>query len=117
MGDAALRAVAERIAAPGLDRAAVALEIESRSASLGAEGLSFPTISRAARGARCRTRNRATSRSRRDGVVIDLGVIVDGYCSDLTRTIVLGAPDAKFREVYDIVLTAQRTAEEHRGPA
>ena len=41
-----------------------------------------------------------------------MGVIVDGYCSDLTRTIVVGEPDAKFREVYDIVLTAQRTAEE-----
>jgi Xaa-Pro aminopeptidase len=37
---------------------------------------------------------------------------VDGYCSDLTRTIVIGKPEAKFLEIYDIVLTAQRTAEE-----
>jgi Xaa-Pro aminopeptidase len=47
-----------------------------------------------------------------DGIVIDMGVIVDGYCSDLTRTIVVGEPDPKFLEIYDIVLTAQRTAEE-----
>jgi Xaa-Pro aminopeptidase len=47
-----------------------------------------------------------------DGVVIDMGVIVDGYCSDLTRTIAVGKSTPKFREVYDIVLTAQRTAEE-----
>src|SRR2546430_1434856 len=47
-----------------------------------------------------------------EGVVIDMGVIVDGYCSDLTRTIPIGKPDAKFHEIYDIVLTAQRTAEE-----
>ena len=46
------------------------------------------------------------------GVVMDLGVRVDGYCSDLTRTISLGAPDAQFRRIYDIVLTAQETAEE-----
>jgi Xaa-Pro aminopeptidase len=42
-----------------------------------------------------------------------MGVIVDGYCSDLTRTIVCGGKgDDKFAEVYDIVLTAQLTAEE-----
>jgi Xaa-Pro aminopeptidase len=47
-----------------------------------------------------------------DAVVIDMGVIVDGYCSDLTRTISIGKPSAKFLEIYDIVLTAQRTAED-----
>jgi Xaa-Pro aminopeptidase len=41
-----------------------------------------------------------------------MGVIYEGYCSDLTRTIVVGKPDRKFLEIYDIVLTAQRTAEE-----
>ena len=47
-----------------------------------------------------------------DTIVIDMGVIVDGYCSDLTRTIPVGKPAGKFYEIYDIVLTAQRTAEE-----
>jgi Xaa-Pro aminopeptidase len=47
-----------------------------------------------------------------DAVVIDMGVIVDGYCSDLTRTIPIGKPNDKFYQIYDIVLTAQRTAEE-----
>ena len=44
-------------------------------------------------------------------IVIDMGVVVDAYCSDMTRTIVLGEPDGRFAEIYDIVLTAQETAE------
>ena len=43
-------------------------------------------------------------------ITIDWGAEIDGYRSDLTRTIVLGQADAKFREVYDIVLKAQLTA-------
>lgn len=43
-------------------------------------------------------------------VVIDMGARFGGYCSDLTRTIVLGQPDAKFREIYSIVFEAQRAA-------
>ncbi|NTU65690.1 MAG: M24 family metallopeptidase, partial [Chloroflexi bacterium] len=46
-------------------------------------------------------------------VTIDWGVEIDGYHSDLTRTIVLGEPDAKFREIYGIVLKAQLNAIDH----
>ena len=39
-----------------------------------------------------------------DPVVIDMGVIVDGYCSDLTRTVVCGdKPSGKFREVFAVL--------------
>jgi Xaa-Pro aminopeptidase len=47
-----------------------------------------------------------------EGVVMDLGTKVEGYCSDLTRTIFLGTPDDKFKRIYDVVLTAQLMAEE-----
>ncbi|HEM62301.1 MAG TPA: M24 family metallopeptidase, partial [Chloroflexi bacterium] len=40
-------------------------------------------------------------------VVIDLGARVEGYCSDLTRTIVVGKPDARYQEIYYLVLDAQ----------
>jgi Xaa-Pro aminopeptidase len=43
-------------------------------------------------------------------IVCDLGARYAGYCSDLTRTIVLGQPDAKFREIYAIVYEAQQAA-------
>jgi Xaa-Pro aminopeptidase len=47
-----------------------------------------------------------------DGLVIDMGVSVEGYMSDLTRTIVVGKASDEFRKIYDIVLAAQLTAEE-----
>ncbi|MFC1982654.1 M24 family metallopeptidase [Chloroflexota bacterium] len=43
-------------------------------------------------------------------VVIDIGATVEGYSSDLSRTICPGTPDDTFKKVYDIVLGAQLTA-------
>jgi len=43
-------------------------------------------------------------------IVIDMGAKVRGYCSDLTRTVVIGTPDPKFHEIYDIVFEAQQNA-------
>ncbi len=43
-------------------------------------------------------------------IVFDLGAKFGGYCSDLTRTVVIGEPDAKFREIYEIVFEAQQNA-------
>jgi len=43
-------------------------------------------------------------------VLIDMGASVEGYCSDLSRTICLGEPDKPFKKVYDIVLGAQLAA-------
>jgi Xaa-Pro aminopeptidase len=112
VGDAAFSAVAERIE-PGWTERRVALEIESEARRLGAEGLSFPTIVAAGpHGAMPHAMPRDHAVEEGEAVVVDMGVIVDGYCSDLTRTIPIGEPDAKFYEIYDIVLTAQRTAEE-----
>jgi Xaa-Pro aminopeptidase len=112
VGDVAFTAVAERIE-PGWTERRVALEIELEARRMGAEGMSFPTIVAAGpHGAMPHAQPRDHVIEDGDGVVIDMGVIVDGYCSDLTRTIVVGEPSAKFQEVYDIVVTAQRTAEE-----
>ncbi len=45
-----------------------------------------------------------------DFVTIDFGAVYDGYCSDMTRTFVMGKADDKQKELYDIVLSAQLTA-------
>jgi Xaa-Pro aminopeptidase len=45
-------------------------------------------------------------------IVIDIGARIEGYVSDLTRTICLGEPDDRFRLIYDIVLKAQLAAED-----
>ena len=44
-------------------------------------------------------------------VLFDLGVIYNGYASDVTRTVAFGEVNKKEKEVYDIVLEAQRTAQ------
>ncbi|HAK47120.1 MAG TPA: hypothetical protein DCO79_14535 [Spirochaeta sp.] len=46
-----------------------------------------------------------------DSVVIDMGVFYQGYCSDMTRTVFLGAPSTRQEAVYNIVLEAQNEAE------
>jgi Xaa-Pro aminopeptidase len=45
-------------------------------------------------------------------IVMDIGAMVNGYNSDLTRTLCVGRPDSKFKEIYNIVLEAQLAAEQ-----
>jgi Xaa-Pro aminopeptidase len=47
-----------------------------------------------------------------DMVTLDFGASVDGYVSDMTRTVAVGQPDAALRTVYGVVLAAQRAAED-----
>ena len=111
VGDAAFQAVADQVQ-PGWTELRVAWEIEKYAREHGAEAMSFATIVGGGPwGAMPHAFPRDEALQAGTPIVIDMGVIVDGYCSDMTRTIVLGEPDAKFQEVYDIVLTAQETAE------
>ena len=112
LGDAAFADVAGRIE-PGWTEKQVAWEIERYAREHGAEGLSFPTIVAAGPwGAMPHAQPRDEVIRAGDGVVIDMGVNLDGYMSDLTRTVVVGEPDEQFQRIYDIVLAAQLTAEE-----
>ncbi|WP_391116399.1 M24 family metallopeptidase [Psychrobacillus sp. L3] len=45
-----------------------------------------------------------------DLVLFDLGVIYNGYCSDITRTVAFGEPSAEKREVYETVRRAEEAA-------
>lgn len=47
---------------------------------------------------------------------MDFGAVYEGYCSDMTRTVVLGQPSAKQQEVYQTVLSAQLAALDILGP-
>ena len=51
-----------------------------------------------------------------DFVLFDLGVTVDGYCSDITRTVAYGDINDKQKEIYDTVLKAQLAAIEASKP-
>jgi Xaa-Pro aminopeptidase len=112
LGDAAFQHVAARIE-PGWTEKQVAWEIEKYAREHGAEGLSFPTIVAAGPwGAMPHAQPRDHVIQAGDGVVIDMGVMLDGYASDLTRTVVVGKAEDEFKKIYDIVLAAQLTAEE-----
>lgn len=89
----------------------VALAAEARMRELGAEGPSFPSIVAAGpNGSLIHAVPRDREIARGEYVVIDMGAIVDGYCSDCTRTLVEGEPPAAQREAYELVLAAQEAA-------
>jgi Xaa-Pro aminopeptidase len=96
---------------PGLAEIEVAAELEYRARLLGVEGMSFETI--VASGLRSAfPHGRATGARlpRRGFVTMDFGVVLKGYCSDMTRTVYLGKPTTKERETYNSVLEAQEAA-------
>ena len=102
---------------PGITEAEVAWAIEKSVREQGAEGLAFDTIVGAGRnGALPHHRADDTVIQDGDPVVIDMGARYEGYCADLTRTIVVGEPDETFIRVYGTVLEAQVTAEEMVQP-
>ena len=89
----------------------VAWRIHQAFVELGAEGPAFPTIVAAGTHA-ARPHHEPGERVIREGepIVIDMGAQVDGYSADLTRTIIIGQSDSKFRERYASVLEAQLAA-------
>ena len=108
--DAAMEAVCPEIR-EGMSEREVAWRMEVAMRDLGADGISFDTIVAAGpNGAMAHHRPSDLPIAGGEPIVIDMGAKVGGYCSDITRTIVVGEPDETFRKVYDTVLGAQLTA-------
>jgi len=96
---------------PGKREVAIAAHLEFGARMAGAEGMSFETI--VASGPRSALpHGHATPQRmpRRGFVVLDFGVLLHGYCSDMTRTIHLGPATAAERHAYEAVLEAQLAA-------
>ncbi len=96
----------------------LAAEIEYQMKKLGASGPSFDTI--VATGAHTALPH-ATPRNKvienNTPLLIDMGVYLDGYVSDMTRTVWIGSsPDPEFEKIYNIVLEAQLAAEKGIRP-
>jgi Xaa-Pro aminopeptidase len=107
MADAALAAVRHRLG-EGPTEAEVALELEWQMRRLGAEAPSFDTIvASGPNGAM--PHHRAADRRIGEGdlVVIDFGALVDGYHSDMTRTLAVGEPTDTQRRVLEAVTASQ----------
>ena len=89
----------------------VALALEIRAKELGADGLSFPPIiAAAANGALPHAEPGDIEIPRDTLVIVDLGCIVEGYCSDCTRTYATGSLEDEAKSVYRVVREAQATA-------
>lgn len=101
----------------GLSEREVSVELEFTMRKLGAASTSFETI--VASGQRSALPHGVASHKRieaGDIVTLDFGALYEGYCSDITRTVIVGEANDKQREIYDIVLTAQTRVVEHLKP-
>jgi Xaa-Pro aminopeptidase len=96
---------------PGIPEVEIAAELEYRARLCGAEGMSFETIvASGVRSALPHGRASATPLPRRGFLTLDFGIIHNGYCSDMTRTVYLGTPKGEERRAYEAVLEAQESA-------
>jgi Xaa-Pro aminopeptidase len=95
----------------GLTETEVAATLEYAARLAGAEGMSFDTIvASGVRSALPHGRATAAKLPKRGFVTLDFGVILDGYLSDMTRTVHMGKAMPGERDVYDSVLEAQEAA-------
>lgn len=95
----------------GMTEKEVAWRMEVAMREFGADNISFDTIVAAGpNGAMVHHRADDTVIKAGEPIVIDMGAQVNGYCSDITRTVVAGEPDEMFHKIYNIVLAAQLTA-------
>jgi len=93
---------------PGMTESAVARRLEDLMRTGGAEGPSFPIIVAAGPNS---AKPHAVPGDRPietgEPVLLDWGARVDGYCSDISRTVVFGPPDEQFVKLYGVVREAQ----------
>jgi Xaa-Pro aminopeptidase len=110
LADEALREILESGLAGRTERE-VAIELELRMRRLGAENPSFDSIvASGPHGALPHAQPRDAEIPRGTLVIIDWGALLDGYCSDCTRTFASGGEvSGHERETYQVVFAAQRT--------
>jgi len=110
IGDGALTNVRQSLR-PGMTEREVAWEIEVYMRTHGAEAVGFDIIvASGPNGAMAHATVSDRVIAAGEPIVLDLGARVEGYRSDLTRTLVLGKPDERFEEIYYLVLDAQTMA-------
>jgi Xaa-Pro aminopeptidase len=97
---------------PGQTERQVAWEIEKRLREGGAEDMAFPPIVAAGPNS-ARPHHHPGDYVLKNGepIIIDMGAKIAGYCSDMTRTFILGLGDEQFRKIYSLVRRAQARAE------
>jgi Xaa-Pro aminopeptidase len=110
ISDTAFKYITEIIHA-GMTELELAWELEKFMREAGSESMPFEIIAGSGPNAAL-PHAHPSERILQEGepVVIDFGAKVAGYCSDVTRTLCVGKPDATFYKIYNIVLDAQMAA-------
>jgi Xaa-Pro aminopeptidase len=107
IADDALGALLPRLAERPTERD-FALELEVEMRRRGASGNSFdPIVASGPNAAKPHARPSGRPVEAGELVVIDFGCVVDGYCSDMTRTVSVGDPGAEATRVWDVVRESQ----------
>lgn len=104
-----MRHVVSRIR-PGISEEAIAKEIEFEFLKRGVRQSFSSIVASGANASKPHACPGAMKVRNNSFVMLDLGCILNGYCSDITRMCILGRVAEKFRRIYRIVATAQETA-------
>lgn len=116
ISDEAFSWVLDRLT-PGATEREIGLDLEVHMRRAGADDLAFPPIvGSGPLSAHIHHSPSDRAFEKGDLVLLDFGCRRDGYCSDLTRTIVLGPASNEQLELYDLVLRAQAAGIEGVGP-
>lgn len=95
----------------GITESELSAELQIYCLKNGAEKMSFePIIAFGVNSALPHYRPGDTRLKKKDIVLFDLGVVLDGYCSDMTRVDFVGKPDPKLKRLYDVNHAAQKAA-------
>ena len=102
---------------PGKSELEISWELESYMRQHGASAVSFSTIvGSGPNGAMPHATAGERVVAAGEPIVMDFGAVVDGYCSDITRSLCLGHADERYHEVWEWVLEAQQAAEAELRP-
>lgn len=101
---------------PERTEAEIALELEFFMRGKGASGTAFDTIAVSGTASSLPHGEPRNQKVERGFLTMDFGALYHGYCSDMTRTVVIGRADDEMREMYSLVLEAQLAAIEAVSP-
>lgn len=101
---------------PEASEAEIAQKLAELWTKVGSMGMSFPPIVATAHHGSAPHHEPGTAKLEHSTLIVDTGGIYQHYCSDITRTFILGEPSMEIREVYQVVLAAQQAGIEAVQP-
>ena len=95
---------------PDMTERELALELEYTMRRMGADGMAFDIIAVSGTASSLPHGVPRDCKLERGFLTMDFGAKVGGYCSDMTRTVVIGRADEEIKKLYNTVLSAQTAA-------